>query len=55
VGWDTPADVPFPIQQAILVVLAQMYEHRTPEIESRLSESEFTSSALISPYRFNRI
>jgi hypothetical protein len=55
VGWDTPADVPFPIQQAILVVLAQMYEHRTPEIESRLSESEFTSTALISPYRFNRI
>jgi hypothetical protein len=55
VGWDSADAMPEPLRQAVLVVLAQLYEHRTPEIESRLSESEFTSDVLISPYRFNRI
>jgi hypothetical protein len=55
VGWDSADDVPAPIRQAILVVLAQMYEHRTPEIDGRLSEAEFTSTVLISPYRFLRV
>jgi uncharacterized phiE125 gp8 family phage protein len=55
VGWDTADDVPAPVKMAILVVLAQMYEHRTPEIDGRLSEAEFTSTALISPWRLLRI
>lgn len=55
VGWDDADAMPTPIRQAILVVLAQMYEHRTPEIESRLAESEFTSTTLISPYRFMKV
>lgn len=55
VGWDGADSVPAPLKQAMLIVLAQMYEHRTPEIDGRLSEAEFTSSALIAPYRFLRL
>jgi hypothetical protein len=55
VGWDSADQVPAPIRQAILVVLAQMYEHRTPEIDGRLSEAEFTSTRLCSPYRLLKV
>lgn len=55
VGWDSADAVPAPIKQAILVALAQMYEHRTPEIDGRLSEAEFTSTRLCSAYRMLKV
>lgn len=53
VGW-VPADVPRPVKQALLLLVSQMYEHRTPEVFGALSKVDFAVDALIAPYRLVR-
>lgn len=52
----TPADVPPPIRQALLMLVAHWYEHREPaligETASRVPD---TISALLGPYRWVRL
>jgi uncharacterized phiE125 gp8 family phage protein len=51
VGWEV-ADVPAPIKQALLLLVAQMYEHRVPEvIGGTLSKVAFAVDALLDHYR----
>lgn len=51
VGWDAD-DVPEPIKQAILLLIAQMYENRTPEVTGTIvSPIQFSFEALLSTYR----
>jgi uncharacterized phiE125 gp8 family phage protein len=53
VGWAV-ADVPAPIKQALLLLVAQLYEHRVPEITGTIvSPVRFAVDALLSPYRLN--
>ena len=47
-----PSDVPQQIRQAVLLMVAQMYEHREPVvIGAPASEVPFTVKALLDPYR----
>ena len=51
VGW-AAADVPAPIKQAMLLLVSQMYEHRTPEVMGGTpGKVDFAVDALLSPYR----
>ena len=51
VGWAV-ADVPAPIKQAILLLVAHFYEQRNPEITGTIvSKVEFAVDALLAPYR----
>lgn len=51
VGWPE-GEVPEPIVQALLLLIAQMYENRTPEITGTIvSKIQFSFDALLSPYR----
>lgn len=52
VGWDTPAAVPASLRQATLLLVSQMYEHRTPEVAGVLAQVQFAVEALISPFTF---
>jgi uncharacterized phiE125 gp8 family phage protein len=50
-GWDE-GDVPEPIIQAILLLVSQLYEHRTPEVVGTIvSPVRFSFEALLSPFR----
>lgn len=50
VGWDVDL-VPVPIKQAILMLVSQMYEHRTPVVTGTIvSKVEFAVEALTSAY-----
>lgn len=52
VGWATASAVPQPIKQALLMLISQMYEHRTPEITGTIvSPVQFAVEALLSRYR----
>lgn len=51
VGWADADSVPAPLKQAILLLVSQMYEHRTPEVDRSLSQVQFAVSALLAPYR----
>lgn len=54
VGWAV-ASVPQPIKQALLLLVSQMYEHRTPEvIGGAVSPIQFAVDALLRPYRLVR-
>lgn len=54
VGW-SGEDVPAPIKQAILLLVSQMYEHRTPEVTGTIISSvKFAQEALLAPYRLRR-
>lgn len=54
VGWAV-ADVPAPIKQALLLLVSQLYEHRTPEITGAIvSPVRFAVDALLAPYRLVR-
>jgi uncharacterized phiE125 gp8 family phage protein len=54
VGWDV-ADVPAPIKQAVLLLVSQMYEHRTPEVMGGTpGKVDFAVDALLAPYRLVR-
>jgi uncharacterized phiE125 gp8 family phage protein len=55
VGWPV-AEVPAPIRQAVLLLVANMYEHRTPEVTgSAVSPVRFAVDALLGPYRLVRL
>jgi uncharacterized phiE125 gp8 family phage protein len=54
VGWPV-ADVPQPIKSAILLLVSQLYEHRTPEVLGAIvSKVNFAVNALLAPYRLVR-
>ena len=56
VGWQTPQNVPAPIKQAVLLLISQLYEFRTPTITGTIATNiEFTLDALLSPYRLTRL
>lgn len=50
VGWDVD-EVPQPIKQAVLLLVSQMFEHRTPEVFGQVSSVSFAVDALLAPYR----
>lgn len=55
VGWADAAAVPAPIKQAILLLVSQMYEHRTPEVVGTIMAAvSFSFGALLAPYRLAR-
>ena len=58
VGWDVTAGVwagPAPLKQAMLLLVSQLYEHRSPEVVARgIQQIQFSANALIRPYRLNR-
>lgn len=54
VGWAV-ADVPAPLKQALLLLVSQLYEHRTPEVTGvSMGKVGFAVDALLSPYRLVR-
>lgn len=56
VGWATAAAVPAPLRHAVLLVVSQLYEHRTPEITGTIATSlEFSLDALMAPFRFRGV
>lgn len=56
VGWTNPTDVPQPLRHAILLLISQMYEYRTPQITGTIAtEMAFTIDALTGPYRLLRL
>lgn len=55
VGWATETDVPAPIRQATLLLVAQLYENRVPEVDRTMSKVSFAVDALLSPYRLVRL
>lgn len=47
--------VPAPVKQAILLLVSQLYEHRTPEvIGATIAPVQFAVDALLRPYRLVR-
>ncbi len=48
---DAATDVPAPLRQAILLLVAHWYEHREPVVESAGLELPGTAAALLMPYR----
>lgn len=53
VGWAV-ADVPEPIRQGILLLVSEMYEHRTPTTYGQISQLPFAFRALLAPYQLRR-
>lgn len=54
VGW-VVASVPAPIKQALLLLVSQMYENRTPEVTGvSMGKVAFAVDALLAPYRLVR-
>jgi uncharacterized phiE125 gp8 family phage protein len=54
VGWEV-AEVPAPIRQAMLLLVAHLYEQRTPEITgTTVAKVAFAVDALLGPYRLVR-
>lgn len=54
VGAATAADVPGPVKSAILLMVADMYEHRTTQIPGVHSRVDHTVRTLVEPYRLVR-
>ncbi|PZR07073.1 MAG: hypothetical protein DI536_28880 [Archangium gephyra] len=54
VGWATAAEVPAPLRHAVLLVVSQLYEFRTPEVTTSIATSG-ALEALLAPYRFPSI
>lgn len=54
VGWPTAAEVPAPLRHAVLLMVSQLYEHRTPEVAGSLATSS-ALEALMAPYRIRSI
>ncbi len=50
VGWETAAKVPGPIKQAVLLLISQMYEYRSPELTLQTFPLKFAVDSLIAPY-----
>jgi hypothetical protein len=56
VGWATAAEVPEALRHAILLLVAQLYENRTPEVTGTIvSQIGLSYDALLEPYRFVRL
>lgn len=56
VGWTNAAAVPGPLRHAVLLVVSQLYEHRTPEVTGTIATTLTLSlDALMAPYRFRGI
>ncbi len=55
VGWPSPADVPEPLRHAVLLMVSQLYEHRTPEVTGPTSTLALSLEALMAPYRFTTL
>lgn len=54
VGWEV-ADVPAPIRQALLLLVAHLYEQRAPEVTGTIvTKVAFAVDALLAPYRLVR-
>lgn len=54
VGWEVAA-VPAPIKQAVLLLVSQLYEQRTPEVTGTIVAAVgFSLTALLQPYRLVR-
>lgn len=50
------ASVPKPIHQAMLLLISQLYEHRTPVVTGTITAKvDLTLEALLSPYRLVRL
>lgn len=55
-GYGNADAVPQPIKSAILLLVSQLYEHRTPEVTGTIvSPVQFSLHALLSPYRVIRL
>lgn len=55
VGWKA-ASVPGALKQAILLLVSQMYEHRTPEVSGTIiARVNFSVNSLTEPFRFSRV
>lgn len=55
VGW-TIDTIPEPIKQAVVLLVSQMYEHRTPEVDSRaLTPVLFSFQALLDVYKVHTL
>lgn len=55
VGW-AAADLPEPIVQALLLLISQLYENRTPELSGTIvSAVRFSFEALLAPYRIHAL
>lgn len=53
VGWANAAAVPAPLRHAVLLLVSQLYEHRTPEVTGTVATRlELAFDALLSPFRF---
>lgn len=56
VGWANAAAVPSALKQAMLILIATMYEYRTDEISERvLSKVGFSVSSLLATHRLSRV
>lgn len=56
VGWPTAAEVPAPLHQAVLLMVSQLYENRTPEVTGTIASTLALSlDALMAPYRFTSL
>jgi uncharacterized phiE125 gp8 family phage protein len=56
VGWANAAAVPMPIKQAVLLLVSQLYEQRTPEVTgAQIAKVDFAVDALLRPYRLVRL
>lgn len=56
VGYGEPDTVPAGLKQAMLLLISQFYEHRTPEVIGPLvSPVQLSYDALIRPYRLNEV
>lgn len=56
VGWASASAVPMPVKQAMLLIISQLYENRTPEVATRaLQKVDFSVDALLQPYRLVRL
>lgn len=56
VGWADGDTVPGALKQAILMLISQMYEHRTPEVTGAIiAKVQFSFDSLLAPYRINQV
>lgn len=56
VGWALATDVPLPLKQSVLILIAQMYEFRTLEVTSAIiAKVGFSVDALTDLYRLVRL
>lgn len=56
VGWADAASVPTALRHAVLLLVSQLYEHRTPEVTGiSVAQLELTLDALIAPFQFRSI